>query len=148
VAARATRRDRILEYLSARGGAIESDDGRGITRQLADAAGYDDLSTLNGMLARLERDGAITRDVRGKRTYRIALVAATDAAAAERPQRRPVPTTRKRRRETSTAINSQDPVIVELNRTVADLAARLTDFERTVSAQQRRPRRWWRRRAR
>jgi DNA-binding PadR family transcriptional regulator len=45
---------------------------------MAKAVGYEDLSTLNAMLARLEREGAIVREVRGRRTYRIALT--TDAS--------------------------------------------------------------------
>lgn len=65
----------MLEFLAERGGSVESDEGRGITREMAEAVGYDDLSTLNAMLTRLEREGAIVREVRGRRTYRIALTA-------------------------------------------------------------------------
>ncbi len=66
-------RQRILDYLAEQGGSVESADGRGLTRRMAHAVGYEDLSTLNAMLTRLEREGAIVRDVRGRRTYRIAL---------------------------------------------------------------------------
>ncbi len=66
-------RQRILDYLAGQGGSVESSDGRGLTRRMARAVGYEDLSTLNAMLHRLEREGAIVRDVRGRRTYRIAL---------------------------------------------------------------------------
>lgn len=66
-------RQRVLDFLAGRGGSLESDEGRGITREMAEAVGYEDLSTLNAMLARLEREGAIVREVRGRRTYRIAL---------------------------------------------------------------------------
>ena len=66
-------RQRVLDFLAGRGGSLESDEGRGITREMAKAVGYEDLSTLNAMLARLEREGAIVREVRGRRTYRIAL---------------------------------------------------------------------------
>src|SRR5947209_19963394 len=78
----ANRRDKILAYLEKRGGSVVSDDGRGLTAAIAAAVGYDDLPTLNGMLARLERDGVIEREVRGKRTYRISL-----AKAGARPTR-------------------------------------------------------------
>lgn len=66
-------RQRILDYLAKQGGSVESADGRGLTRRMAQAVGYDDLSTLNAMLTRLEREGAIVREVRGRRTYRIAV---------------------------------------------------------------------------
>ncbi len=67
-------RQRILDYLSAQGGSVESPEGRGLTKQMAEAVGYDELSALNAMLGRLETEGVITRDVRGRRTYRIALL--------------------------------------------------------------------------
>ena len=66
-------RQRILDYLADQGGSVESSDGRGLTRRMARSVGYEDLSTLNAMLTRLEREGAIVRDVRGRRTYSIAL---------------------------------------------------------------------------
>lgn len=69
-------RERVIAYLTEHGGSVESADGRGLTRQMADAIGYTDLSGLNGLLTRLERDGVLTRDVRGRRTFRIALAAA------------------------------------------------------------------------
>ncbi|MDP8992549.1 MAG: helix-turn-helix transcriptional regulator [Actinomycetota bacterium] len=77
----ATSRQRILDYLASHGGSVESSDGRGLTREMARAVGYEDLSTLNAMLTRLEREGAIVREVRGRRTYRIAVASAA-------PQRR------------------------------------------------------------
>lgn len=67
-------RERILHYLDRQGGAIANDEGRGLTQALADAAGYADLSVLNGMLSRLEKEGVLRRDIRGRRTYRIELV--------------------------------------------------------------------------
>lgn len=67
----------MLEFLASRGGSLESEEGRGITREMAKAVGYEDLSTLNAMLTRLEREGVLVREVRGRRTYRIALT--TDA---------------------------------------------------------------------
>ncbi len=76
----------MLDFLASRGGSIESDEGRGITREMAEAVGYEDLSTLNAMLSRLEREGALVREVRGRRTYRIALT--TDASKGRSGRRR------------------------------------------------------------
>jgi len=78
-------RHRLLDFLASRGGILESEDGLGITREMAEAVGYEDLSTLNAMLARLEREGIIVREVRGRRTYRIAL---TTNASRRRSRRR------------------------------------------------------------
>jgi DNA-binding PadR family transcriptional regulator len=77
-------RQRVLDFLASRGGSLESQDGRGITREMAKAVGYEDLSTLNAMLTRLEREGAIVREVRGRRTYRIGLAADTAKARSGR----------------------------------------------------------------
>ena len=66
-------RDRIIEHLAGAGGRISSTDGRGLTRDLAKAAGYTDLGVLNAMLSRLEREGVLTRDIRGRRTFSITL---------------------------------------------------------------------------
>lgn len=63
---------------------MESDEGRGITREMAKAVGYEDLSTLNAMLTRLEREGALVREVRGRRTYRIALTTTTSKGRSRR----------------------------------------------------------------
>lgn len=81
-------RRRVLDFLASRGGSLESEDGRGITREMAKAVGYEDLSTLNAMLTRLEREGAIVREVRGRRTYRIALT--SDAPKRRSGRGRPV----------------------------------------------------------
>jgi hypothetical protein len=70
---RASRRERIINYLSSQGGRVDSVDGRGLTSKMATKVGYDNIAALNAILARLERDGEIKRDVRGKRTYSIAL---------------------------------------------------------------------------
>jgi len=51
---------------------------------MAEAVGYEDLSTLNAMLARLEREGALVREVRGRRTYRIALTSDASKGRAKR----------------------------------------------------------------
>lgn len=66
-------RDRVVEYLATRGGRIESADGRGITADMAKTVGYSDVTALNAMLSRLEREGIIAREVRGKRTFAISL---------------------------------------------------------------------------
>src|SRR3989442_10881108 len=71
--AAASSRQRIIDYLSSRGGRITSLDGRGLTASLASAAGYTDLGVLNAMLSRLEKEGVIRRDVRGRRTFGISL---------------------------------------------------------------------------
>lgn len=63
---------------------MESKDGRGITREMAEAVGYEDLSTLNAMLTRLEREGAIVREVRGRRTYQVALTPDASKRALKR----------------------------------------------------------------
>ncbi|MDQ3570000.1 MAG: helix-turn-helix transcriptional regulator [Actinomycetota bacterium] len=91
----------MLDFLASRGGSVESVEGRGITRELAEAAGYQDLSTLNAMLTRLEREGTIVRDVRGRRTYRIAL---SPTGARRAP---------KRARTTVTGSRSQGPDVEE-----------------------------------
>lgn len=53
---------------------------------MARTVGYEDLSTLNGLLTRLEREGVIVREVRGRRTYRITL--APEAAGRHRKRSR------------------------------------------------------------
>lgn len=66
-------RDRILSYLQANGGRITSADGCNLTAAMAEGAGYSSITALNAMLARMERDGLIERQVRGKRTFAVAL---------------------------------------------------------------------------
>ena len=80
--AAASSRQRIIDYLSSRGGRITSPDGRGLTSSLAKAAGYTDLGVLNAMLSRLEKEGVISRDVRGRRTFGISLGGRRSAAGA------------------------------------------------------------------
>ncbi|MGH9182441.1 MAG: PadR family transcriptional regulator [Acidimicrobiales bacterium] len=70
-----TSRARIVEYLAFHGGEVSSADGRSLTRAMAKAVGYRDQGALNAMLGRLEGEGVIAREVRGRRTYRIALTA-------------------------------------------------------------------------
>lgn len=76
--AEASSRKRLIAYLADKGGSVESATGRGLTQEMATALGYAELTALNSMLSRLERDGLITREVRGRRTYRIALTDAGD----------------------------------------------------------------------
>src|SRR3954468_17791021 len=66
-------RDRIITYLSENGGRVESPDGLGLTAEMAAATGYNQVAALNAMLVRLESEGIISRDVRGKRTLAISL---------------------------------------------------------------------------
>jgi hypothetical protein len=126
------RRDKILGYLEERGGAVVSDDGRGLTAAIAAAVGYDDLPTLNGMLARLERDGAIEREVRGKRTYRIAL-----AKAGARRARRTTPA----RTVAPQPVADAGPSVADLKQTLALLEARVAELESQARSTSKR-RRW------
>jgi DNA-binding MarR family transcriptional regulator len=127
------RRDRIIGYLRERDGVITSDDGRGLTAAIAAEVGYDDLPTLNGMLARLERDGVIEREIRGKRTYRISLVE-DGRAAARHPD--------SRRDRAVRAITEPAPSVAELKRTLASLEARVAELEARASAGPKKRRRW------
>jgi hypothetical protein len=73
-------RDRIIGHLSA---IAEISDPAGMaSARLAEAVGYPGSSVAFAqLLSGMERDGLIIREVRGKRTYRIAL---SDAAADDR----------------------------------------------------------------
>lgn len=86
-AVRSTLAERVKAYLAERGGSVESETGRGITAPLAEAVGTD-LGVLNGVLARMEKAGSLSREVRGRRTYRLALV---DPAIPRAPKRAPTP---------------------------------------------------------
>ena len=74
-------RDRIIKFLAARGGELRNESGRGLTAEIAKRTGYDNLSALNAMLSRLEEEGIISREVRGRRTFAITL---TDAGLGSR----------------------------------------------------------------
>ncbi|MHB8671756.1 MAG: LexA family transcriptional regulator [Acidimicrobiales bacterium] len=158
---RTDRRDAILEFLAAQGGTIESDTGRGLTAQIADAAGYDDLSTLNAMLARLEQEGVIDRDVRGKRTYAITLSAKGTSPRRTRPPAKSAKSARTRRPASATRSGPSTPrsdtdqladshtslvgTVEELRRSQDDLASRLAMLERTLAERSAPTRRRWRR---
>lgn len=79
-----TTRERIVAYLSAQGGSVGSATGRGLTRDMAEQVGCR-LDALNRVLNRLEKEGVITREVQGRRTYGIALMS---TSASERSKAR------------------------------------------------------------
>jgi hypothetical protein len=74
--------EKIVAFLATRAGSIEDPTGRGLTAELAEAIGHQRPAALNVLLGQMEDDGVIIRDVRGLRTYRIAL---TDDRPAEVP---------------------------------------------------------------
>src|SRR5207253_9429067 len=67
-------------YLQSSGGGVSSSDGLGLTADMAAATGYNQVTALNAMLVRLEAEGVVKRDVRGKRTYAISLAKRRAAA--------------------------------------------------------------------
>ena len=81
-------RERIVDYIAAQGGRITSPDGRGLTSRLAASAGYRDLGVLNAMLSRLETEGVIRRDIRGRRTFAITLAKRSGGRAAAAPRKK------------------------------------------------------------
>jgi hypothetical protein len=72
------RRAEIIGYLQLQGGQLHARDGL-VTRHLAAALGRS--RDLHRTLRRMEADGMIVRDVRGRRTYSIRLVDGPDGAA-------------------------------------------------------------------
>ena len=79
-------RDRIIAHLAL---VAEVADGAGMaSTRLAEAVGYPGSSVAFAqLLSGMERDGLISREVRGKRTYRITLSAAPAARLATEPVR-------------------------------------------------------------
>jgi hypothetical protein len=79
-------RDRIVAHLAL---VAEVADGTGMaSTRLAEAVGYPGSSVAFAqLLSGMERDGLISREVRGKRTYRIALSAQGALGRAEPPLR-------------------------------------------------------------
>jgi hypothetical protein len=75
-------RDRIIAHLAL---VAEVADGTGMaSTRLAEAVGYPGSSVAFAqLLSGMERDGLISREVRGKRTYRITLSAAPARLATE-----------------------------------------------------------------
>ncbi len=142
----ASSRDRILAYLQAQGGSITSEEGRGLTQAIASAAGYTDLSVLNGMLSRLEREGMIQRDIRGRRTYRIALAGAAGARRRATGARRSAASSRRGERaasapgrppgvapETEETVRRLDQDVTRLAARLARLEAEVADMDRMVA---------------
>jgi predicted transcriptional regulator len=119
---RGVAQDKIVEYLNRRGGAIESADGRGLTQALATAVGGVTISSINATLSRLETDGVISRDVRGKRTYRIAVAG-------------PAPIS-----------DARAGAIAGLEQSVTELLERVGEIERKLAQPQPLRRGFWRRR--
>jgi hypothetical protein len=79
-------RDRIVAHLAL---VAEVADGTGMaSTRLAEAVGYPGSSVAFAqLLSGMERDGLISREVRGKRTYRIALSALSALSAQGAPGR-------------------------------------------------------------
>jgi hypothetical protein len=79
-------RDRIIAHLAL---VAEVADGTGMaSTRLAEAVGYPGSSVAFAqLLSGMERDGLISREVRGKRTYRIALSAQRAPARGGEPLR-------------------------------------------------------------
>jgi hypothetical protein len=79
-------RDRIIAHLAL---VAEVADGAGMaSTRLAEAVGYPGSSVAFAqLLSGMERDGLISREVRGKRTYRITLSAPAAAGRAAEPLR-------------------------------------------------------------
>jgi len=77
-------RDRIIAHLAL---VAEVSDGAGMaSTRLAEAVGYPGSSVAFAqLLSGMERDGLISREVRGKRTYRITLSTPIPARAAADP---------------------------------------------------------------
>lgn len=78
----------IRTYLAQHGGSVEDAGGRGLTDEMARAIGVEKPAALSAILGQMEDDGVITREMRGLRTYRIALVhedAPVAAAVAAEP---------------------------------------------------------------
>ena len=118
-------RERIVNFIATEGGRIESPDGRGLTSRLAAAAGYRDLGVLNAMLSRLETEGVIRRDIRGRRTFSISLArGGTRAAAAPR---------KKTAAKKSTATKRATGARKTAKRTTAKRAAKKTAARKTTA---------------
>jgi hypothetical protein len=95
-----TARTRIRQYLQAHG-AVDDPNGYA-TSVLKDAIEYEGTAVaFIQLIAAMDRDGEITRAVRGKRTYRIAAGAAS-GAPVESP--RPVPTQRDAQAASAVAV--------------------------------------------
>ena len=72
----------IRSYLAEHGGSVADAGGRGLTDEMARALGVDRPAELSAVLGQMEDNGVITREMRGLRTFRIALVEGAGAAPA------------------------------------------------------------------
>ena len=127
-------RERIIDYLNANGGRVDSPDGLGLTAEMAAATGYNQVAALNAMLVRLEGEGIISRNVRGKRTLAITLKkrgggARTNSTRATRtPARKPA-----RRGARSTVSSTVADQVAALSADVDALAKKVRNLQRAVA---------------
>jgi hypothetical protein len=140
-------RERIIAYLNQNGGRVESPDGLGLTAEMAKKTGYNQVAALNAMLVRLESEGIITRNVRGKRTLAISLgsgrAGAKKTAAKKTASRRPAAKRTGARRTTarkatrsagrSTASSNVADQVASLGRDVDALARKIRQLQRVVA---------------
>ena len=77
----ATDAVRLLDYLTQRGGAAEVPPGRSLFRVVGEDLGWS-RAEVTAAVAQLESDGVLLREVRDRRTYRLTVVEASDAAPA------------------------------------------------------------------
>jgi hypothetical protein len=124
-------RDRIIAHLAL---VAEVADGTGMaSTRLAEAVGYPGSSVAFAqLLSGMERDGLISREVRGKRTYRIVLAAPPASRRAAEPPETARPAV-------SVALDDAefdelaDRVILRLLRRIAELSpAELATLERLL----------------
>jgi hypothetical protein len=83
---------RIRTYLADSGGSVADPGGRGLTDEMARAIGLDKPATLSALLGQMESDGVITREMRGLRTFRIALTGTDSTEAGASADTPPVAT--------------------------------------------------------
>ena len=137
-------RDRIIDYLSENGGRIESPDGLGLTASMAAATGYNQVAALNAMLVRLESEGLIRREVRGKRTLSISLSkrrGGGKAAASPRKSAARATSTRGARATTAakkstrgrSASSDVSAQLAELRKDADSLASRIAALQKALA---------------
>ncbi|WP_300607538.1 hypothetical protein [Trebonia sp.] len=128
-------RDRIIAHLAA---AAEIADPNGMaSTKLAGAVGYPGSSVAFAqLLSGMERDGLIARDVRGKRTYRIALPGTP--APATRPRRaNPAPTATQAAPQAVSGLDYDELARRLLSQVIRRLATSPADLEQTVAGLER-----------
>lgn len=77
----ATDADRLLNYLADRGGAAEVPPGRSLFRVIGEDLEWT-RAEVTAVVGELEADGTLVREVRDRRTYRLAVVASGADATA------------------------------------------------------------------